>query len=76
MRGRRPVDWEEELKKTKRIQKKGMCMSLLSFIVALGVIGAAKFRNPDVPIGRIVFPIFFMFLVLLALIFVVRRRRR
>ena len=76
MRGRRPVDWEEELKKTKRIQKKGFFMSSISFVVALGVIGAAKLHNPDIAIGKVVLPVFFMFIILIALISILRRRKK
>lgn len=76
MRGRRSVDWEEELKKTKRIQKKGFFMSSISFVVALGVIGAAKLYNPDIAIGKVVLPVFFMFIILIALISIIRRRKK
>lgn len=76
MRKRRSVDWEEEIRKTKRIQKKGFGLSLLSFIVAMGIIGGVKFYSPEAPVGKMVLPAISMALALLVVVWVFRRRRR
>ena len=52
---RKRVDWEEEIRKTERIRRKGLFMSLLSFGVAVAFIfGMSRFTGADVEIPRTV----------------------
>ena len=76
MRGRRPVDWEEEKKKTKRIQRRGLAVSLLSLVIALGMIGGAKMHNPEMAVGRMVLPAISFLFVLFVVVVVLRRIRK
>lgn len=70
------MDWDEELKKTKRIQRRGMGVSLLSLVVALGFIGGSKFYNPEVSIGKILLPAMLMIFALSIVVFVLRRWKK
>jgi NO-binding membrane sensor protein with MHYT domain len=52
-RKRRRVDWDEELRKTERIRRKGLLTSALSFGVALAFIaGFARMSAAGVELGR------------------------
>ncbi|MBQ3653288.1 MAG: hypothetical protein II954_02595 [Synergistaceae bacterium] len=52
---RKRVDWDEEIRKTERIRRKGLFMSLLSFGVAVAFIfGMSRFTGADVEIPRTV----------------------
>ena len=50
---RKRVDWEEEIRKTERIRRKGLFMSVLSFGMAIAFIfGMTRFTGADVEIPR------------------------
>ncbi|MDR1048452.1 MAG: hypothetical protein LBL51_01750 [Synergistaceae bacterium] len=52
-RRRRRVDWDEELRKTERIRRKGLFMSALSFGVAMVFIfGASRMNEGGIEISR------------------------
>lgn len=70
------MDWEEEIKKTKRIQRKGILMSLLSLVIALGMIGGAKLHNPGIAVGRMILPSIGFVFVLFVVVIVLRRCRK
>ena len=79
MRGkyRRRVDWDEELRKTERIRRRGFFISALSFAVAVAFIfGASRFKESGVEFYR---KIIFTLCLMLALFLtrcVLRRRER
>ena len=48
---RRRVDWDEEIRKTDRIRRRGFALSALSLVVALGVIfGVGRMGGVDVSV--------------------------
>ena len=50
---RRRVDWDEEIRKTDRIRRRGFALSALSLAVALGVIfGVGRMGGVDVSMPR------------------------
>ena len=50
---RKRVDWEEEIRKTERIRRKGLFMSVLRFGMAIAFIfGMTRFTGADVEIPR------------------------
>ena len=50
---RRRVDWDEEIRKTDRIRRRGLALSALSFAVALAVIfGAGRMGGVEVALPR------------------------
>lgn len=52
---RRRVDWDEEIRKTEQIKRKGLLMSLVSFAVAVAFIfGIGKFTDNSIEIPRTV----------------------
>ncbi|PIE54639.1 MAG: hypothetical protein CSA35_04510 [Dethiosulfovibrio peptidovorans] len=76
MRRRPPVDWDKELQKTKRIQRRGWGISALSLIFAGAVIGGVSVYQPDVSVSRFFLPAIAVGFALALVIFVLRRRRR
>lgn len=74
---RRRVDWDEELRKTEQIRRRGFFISGLSFgVAAIFIFGASRMSENGIVLGRkVVFTLCFliaMFLFRLAL----RRRAR
>ncbi len=52
---RKRVDWDEEIRKTEQIKRKGLLMSLVSFAVAVAFIfGIGKFTDNSIEIPRTV----------------------
>ena len=52
---RKRVDWDEEIRKTEQIRRKGLFMSLLSFgMAAAFIFGMSRFTGADVEIPRTV----------------------
>ena len=52
-RHRRRVDWDEEIRKTERIRRRGLFTSLLSFAVAAAVlIGVNRTGGVDISVPR------------------------
>jgi hypothetical protein len=52
-RRRRRVDWDEEIRKTERIRRKGLFTSALSFGVAMVfVFGASRMNEANIEISR------------------------
>lgn len=50
---RKRVDWDEEIRKTERIRRKGLLMSILSFGMAVAFIfGMGKYTGADIEIPR------------------------
>ena len=74
-RRRRRVDWDEEIRKTERIRRRGFFTSALSFGVALiFVVAAGRVNAPGIKIDRKV--IFAFCLVTARLIFCALAARR
>lgn len=75
MRKRRRVDWDEELRKTERIRRRGLFISALGFGVAvIFIFGAGRLNKNGIEISRkIIFT--FCFLIAMFLIRGVLRRR-
>jgi membrane protein implicated in regulation of membrane protease activity len=76
-RVRRRVDWDEELRKTERIRRKGLFISALGFgVAAVFIVGASRLNKSGVELGR---KVVFTFCFLLAMFLVrgvLRRRER
>ncbi|MDR1875064.1 MAG: hypothetical protein LBQ90_08665 [Synergistaceae bacterium] len=76
-RRRRRVDWDEELRRTERIRRKGLFTSALSFCVAVVVIlGAGRLSKGGIEFSR---RVIFTFCLVIALFLVrglLRRRER
>lgn len=71
------MDWDEELRKTDRIRRRGWGISVLSFAVALGVIfGVGRMGGVDVAVPRKVLSIACLILGVLLCRVVLRRRAR
>lgn len=52
---RKRVDWDEEIRKTERIRRKGLLMSALSFGMAASFIfGMGRYTGTDIEIPRTV----------------------
>ena len=52
---RKRVDWDEEIRKTEQIKRKGLLMSLVSFAVAVGFIfGIGRFTDNSIEIPKTV----------------------
>ncbi len=52
---RKRVDWDEEIRKTERIRRKGLLMSLLSFgMAAAFIFGMGRYTGADIEIPRTV----------------------
>lgn len=52
---RKRVDWDEEIRKTENIRRKGLFMSVLSFGMAIAFIfGMSKYTGADIEIPRTV----------------------
>ncbi len=50
---RKRVDWDEEIRKTERIRRKGIFMSVLSFGMAIAFIfGMTRYTGADVELPR------------------------
>lgn len=77
VRRRRRVDWDEELRRTERIRRRGLFISALGFGVAVIVIfGASRLNRDGIEIGR---KIIFTFCFVIAMFLVrgiLRRRER
>ncbi|NLL37271.1 MAG: hypothetical protein GX256_07105 [Fretibacterium sp.] len=74
---RRRVDWDEELRKTERIRKKGFFISGLSFAVAMVVlIGASRMGGDTLVAWRKVIAIFSLIIAAFLFRAVARRRER
>ena len=74
-RERPRVDWDEEIRKTERIRRRGFFISLLGFVIAGVFIFAAK-RMDDPGVDLIRKIIFTMCVVLSVLILRITLRRR
>ena len=76
-RRRRRVDWDEEIRKTDRIRRRGLGLSALSFAVAVAVIfGAGRMDGFDVALPRKVVAIACLVLGVFLFRIVLRRRAR
>jgi hypothetical protein len=76
-RRRRRVDWDEELRKTERIRRKGLFMSALSFGVAMVfVFGASRMNEGGIEISRKVIFAFCFVTAMFLLRAVLARRAR
>ena len=74
---RRRVDWDEEIRKTEQIRKKGLFVSGLSFAVALIVMfGAGRMSGSAISVSRKVIAIFCLVLGLFLFRATARRRER
>ena len=74
---RRRVDWDEELRKTERIQRRGLGLSALSLVVALAVIfGAGRMGGVDIALPRKVLAIACLILGVFLFRVVLRSRER
>ena len=74
---RRRVDWDEEIRKTDRIRRRGFALSALSLVVALGVIfGVGRMGGVDVSVPRKVVAIACLVLGVFLFRVVLRRRER
>ncbi len=74
---RRRVDWDEEIRKTDRIRRRGLTLSALSFAVALAVIfGARRMGGVEVALPRKVVAIACLILGVSLFRIVLRRRER
>ena len=74
---RRRVDWDEEIRKTDRIRRRGFALSALSLVVALGVIfGVGRMGGVDVSVQRKVVAIACLVLGVFLFRVVLRRRER
>ena len=52
---RKRVDWDEEIRKTEQIKRKGLLMSLVSFAVAAAfILGIGKFSENSIEIPKTV----------------------
>ena len=52
---RKRVDWDEEIRKTEQIKRKGLLMSMVSFAVAVAFIfGIGKFSDSSIEIPKTV----------------------
>ncbi len=76
MRRRPPVDWDEELRKTKRIQRRGWGVSAVSLVFAGAMIGGVSVYQPGVSVSRLLLPAVAVGFAFVLVIFVARRRRR
>jgi 4-amino-4-deoxy-L-arabinose transferase-like glycosyltransferase len=74
MRGREPVDWDKELLKTKKIQRRGLGISALSLLFALAMIGGVKFYRPEASVSKVLLPAIAMFFAV-GIIFLVLMKR-
>jgi hypothetical protein len=78
-RGRRRVDWDEELRKTERIRRKGLFISALGFGVAMiFIVGANRLNSGGVGVEisrKIIFTLCFV-LAMFLLRNVLGRRKR
>ena len=74
---RQRVDWDEEVRKTERIRRKGLFISALSFCVAVAfILGAGRLSESGVEFSR---KVIFALCLVLAVFFVggvLRRRER
>lgn len=74
---RRKVDWEEELRKTERIQKRGLFTSAMSFVLAIAVVyGVGRFGGVKLAIPSKVIGIFCFVTAAFLFRAIVKRRER
>ena len=74
---RRRVDWDEELRKTERIRRKGFFLSALSFAVAVAFIfGASRLKKSGLVFDSKVTSTLCLVLALFLIRSVLRRRER
>ena len=73
---RKRVDWDEEIRKTEKIKRKGFLMSGLSFAAAIAFIfGMTKYSGADVEIPRSVLMAAVFFVSCIIFRAIVRHRR-
>lgn len=76
-RHRRRVDWNEEIRKTEEIRRRGMFMSLLSFAVAAAVIVALnRVSGMDISLPRRVISVACIVLACLVMRVTLKHRAR
>lgn len=76
---RRRVDWDEEIRKTERIRRRGLLMSALSFgMAAAFIFGMGRYTGADIEIPRTVLAaaLFCVSCVIFAVIMKRRSQRR
>ena len=72
---RKRVDWDEEIRKTENIRRKGLLMSALSFgMAAAFIFGMSKYTGADVEIPRTVLIAVIFFVSCIVLRIVMKRR--
>jgi hypothetical protein len=76
-RKRRRVDWDEELRKTERIRRKGLFISALGFGVAMiCVLGASRLNPGGVEISRKIIFTFCFVIAMFLMRGILKRRER
>ncbi|MDR3231429.1 MAG: hypothetical protein LBT65_08305 [Synergistaceae bacterium] len=76
-RRRRRIDWDEELRKTERIRRKGLFVSALSFCLAMSFIaGAGRLSKSGIEFSRKVIFTFCLVIAMFLLRGILRRRER
>ena len=76
-RERHPIDWDAEIRKTERIQRRGFIMSAVSFAAAAAFIfGMREFGVTDIDIPRKVLSVACLAAACFVLFMTLRRRAR
>jgi len=76
-RRRRRVDWDEELRKTERIRRRGLFVSALSFCAAMALIaGASHLNKSGIEFSRRIIFTFCLVIAMFLMRGVLRRRER
>lgn len=74
---RRRIDWDEELKKTEQIRRKGFFLSGLSFgLSALLIYGASHLNKESIVFSKKIVATFFLLLFMLIVGGLLHRRKR
>ena len=78
MQRRRRVDWDAEIRKTEKIRRKGLLMSMLSFGMAVAFIfGMSRYTGASVEIPRsVLFAVLFCVSCIVLRIIVRKRSRK
>ena len=77
MSSRRRVDWDEEIRKTERIRRKGFLMSALSFALVLVIFfGTDRLGEQGAVLGRKIIGVFCFTVAVFLVRGIVRRRKR